>query len=134
MFDEEAIQQMQAMPPCLDLDKPPSEEELEAALSKLKKRKAGGKTGIFHKLVMFRGAVLWIRLLELMQVMWREGEVVADWKNAEVVPIPKKGDLQRCDNWRGILRCIKASPRCVGTSCVTFACVYIIVVKLCKLT
>ena len=31
--------------------------------------------------------------------MWREGEVVADWKNAEVVLIPKKGDLQRCENW-----------------------------------
>ena len=25
-----------------------------------------------------------------------------DWKNAEVVPIPKKGGLLHCDNWRGI--------------------------------
>ena len=46
--------------------------------------------------MLYGGAVLWDRLLELMQVMWRE--VVADWKDAEVVPIPKKGDLQRCDN------------------------------------
>ena len=30
------------------------------------------------------------------------------------------------------LRRIKASPSCVGTSCVTFACVYTIVVRLCK--
>ena len=29
---------------------------------------------------------------------------------------------------------IKARPRCVGTSCVTFAFVYIIVVRLCKQT
>ena len=28
--------------------------------------------------------------------------VVRDWKNAEIVPIPKKGDLKHCDNWRGI--------------------------------
>ncbi len=28
--------------------------------------------------------------------------MVADWKNAEIIPIPKKGDLQKCDNWRGI--------------------------------
>ena len=28
--------------------------------------------------------------------------VVEDWKNAEIVPIPKKGDLKVCDNWRGI--------------------------------
>ncbi len=27
---------------------------------------------------------------------------MADWKNAEIVPIPKKGDLMQCDNWRGI--------------------------------
>ena len=33
--------------------------------------------------------------------MWKEGEVVVDWKNAEVVPIPKKG-LQCCANWHGI--------------------------------
>ena len=51
---------------------------------------------------MFGCAALWDRLLELMQDMWREGEVVADWKNAEVMPIPKKGDLLRCDNCRGI--------------------------------
>ena len=98
-FDEEAIQQMQAMPPWLDLDEPPTEEELETALSKLKKSKVGGKTSILPELVMFGDAVLWNRLLELMQVMWRKGEVVTDWKNVEVVLIPKKGDLQRCDNW-----------------------------------
>ena len=101
-FEEEVIQQMQILPPCLDFDEPPTEEELEAALAKMKRRKAGGKTGILPELVLFGGAVLWDRLLELMQAMWREGEVVTDWKNAEVVPIPKKGDLQRCDNWRGI--------------------------------
>jgi len=28
---------------------------------------------------------------------------MADWKDAEVVPVPKKGDLQNCDNWRGII-------------------------------
>ena len=51
---------------------------------------------------MFGGATLLDRLLELMQAIWKEGEVVADWKNAEVVPIPKKGDLQSCENWHGI--------------------------------
>ena len=90
------------LPPCLDRDEPPTEEELEAALSKMKRGKAGGKTGILTELVLFGGASLWDRLLELMQDMWREGEVVADWKNAEVVPIPKKGDLLHCDNWHGI--------------------------------
>ena len=96
------IQQMPLMPPYMDFDEPPTEEELEAALAKMKRCKAGGKTGILPELVLFGGTILWDRLLELMQVMWRKGEVVADWKNAAVVPTPKKGDLQHCDNWRGI--------------------------------
>lgn len=37
-----------------------------------------------------------------MQQIWDEGEVVQDWRDAEIVPIPKKGYLTECDNWRGI--------------------------------
>ena len=37
-----------------------------------------------------------------MKEVWEEERVVGHWKDAEVVPIPKKGDLQVCDNWRGI--------------------------------
>ena len=46
--------------------------------------------------------MLWDRLMELMRAMWREGKVIVDWKDAEVVPIFKEGDLQQCDNWWGI--------------------------------
>ena len=28
--------------------------------------------------------------------------MVKDWKDATILPIPKKGNLQVCDNWRGI--------------------------------
>jgi len=28
--------------------------------------------------------------------------VFKDWRDALIVPVPKKGDLQSCDNWRGI--------------------------------
>ena len=37
-----------------------------------------------------------------MQAIWKKEEVVADWKNAEVVLMPKKGDLRSCDNWCSI--------------------------------
>ena len=65
-FDDAVVQEMPLLPPCLDLDEPSTEEELEAALSKMKRRKAGGKTGILPELVLFGGAILWNRLLELM--------------------------------------------------------------------
>jgi len=28
--------------------------------------------------------------------------VFKDWRDALIVSVPKKGDLQSCDNWRGI--------------------------------
>ena len=37
-------------------------------------------------------------MLQVMQDTWAEGRVVSDWKDAVVVPIPKKGDLTKCDN------------------------------------
>ena len=57
---------------------------------------------ILPELVLFGGATLMDRLLELMQAIWKEGELVVDRKNTEVVAILKKGDLQSCDHWRGI--------------------------------
>ena len=69
-----------------------------SALSKLKNGKAGGKTDILPELVSCGGIHLFERLLVLMQDAWREGKVVDDWKDAVVVPIPKKGNLQRSDN------------------------------------
>jgi len=28
--------------------------------------------------------------------------LIEGWRNAEIVPIPKKGDLKMCDNWHSI--------------------------------
>ena len=49
---------------------------------------------ILPELVLFGRAVLW----EWFTALWREGEVGCGGG----IPIAKKGDLQRCDNWRGI--------------------------------
>ena len=35
-------------------------------------------------------------------LLWEEERVPQDWVNAILIPIPKKGDLSSCDNWRGI--------------------------------
>ena len=32
----------------------------------------------------------------------KAGYAVQDWKDTEIVPIPKKGDIRNCDNWKGI--------------------------------
>ena len=84
------------------LDDLPSSAELVAAKAKMKWGKAGGRTGILPELILCGGPQLHHRLLVLMQEVWKVGYVVQDWKDAEIVPIPKKGDLRICDNWRGI--------------------------------
>ena len=93
---------MTSQPTRLDLDDPPMEAELETALGKLKKGKAGRKTGIPPELIAYGGAELFHRMLELMREVWEERKVVNDCKDAEIVPIPKKGNFQSCDNWQGI--------------------------------
>ena len=99
---DEAVREMISFPPLLELDSPPSEEELMDAMSKMKKRKAGGKSCILSELITYGGPELWDRILKLMEQVWKDGQVVRDWKDAVIIPIPKKGDLKCCDNWRGI--------------------------------
>ena len=41
-------------------------------------------------------------LLDLVKDVWQEGKFPEDWRDAVLVPIPKRGDLCQCDNWRGI--------------------------------
>ena len=48
------------------------------------------------------GASLLEYFLELFHQVWRNECVPQEWKDALIVPIPKKGDLSCCDNWRGI--------------------------------
>ena len=40
--------------------------------------------------------------MELVPDVWRECSVPGDWRDAILVPIPKKGDISSCDNWRRI--------------------------------
>ena len=42
------------------------------------------------------------RMLELVHDVWNEKSVLECWSDAILIPIPKKGDLSHCNNWRGI--------------------------------
>ena len=77
-------------------------QELHQALSKMKLGKAGGQSGIVPEMLLHGGSDLHQVLHQLLLDMWQSQSVVAEWRNAVVVPIPKKGDIHVCDNWRGI--------------------------------
>ena len=81
----------------------PTEEELMEAIEKLKNGKAGGESGVLPELVKVACIDEFPkRLLELVHDVWKEKSVPAEWRDAILIPIPKKGDLSHCDNWRGI--------------------------------
>ena len=85
-----------------ELEVPPTEEEVVSALYRMKGSKAGGKTGILPEMVKSCGGLLLEYLMDLFQTVWKEGRVPEEWRDAILIPIPKKGDLSHCDNWRGI--------------------------------
>ena len=41
-------------------------------------------------------------ILKLFCMVWKEKCVLSEWRDALLVPVPKKEDLSSCDNWRGI--------------------------------
>ena len=73
-------------------------------VGKLKKGKAGGSSGILPEMVKVacQDPDFSDRLPCLVNTALRETCVPKDWPDAVLVPIPKKGDLSSCDNWRGI--------------------------------
>ena len=88
-----------------EMAEPPNEEELLDAVMKLRNGKAAGESGILPEMVKAAccdGNFVEM-LLELVTEVWTESGVPADWSDAVLIPIPKKGDLSQCDNWRGIL-------------------------------
>ena len=82
------------LPSLLHFDDPPTTEELEVALSQLKIRKADGLSAILLELILFGDSVLRDRLLAFMKDVWNEGRVFNAWRDALIVPVPKKANIQ----------------------------------------
>jgi len=42
-------------------------------------------------------------LTRVCNFVWQQEAVTADWRRGVIIPLPKKGDLTDCNNWRGIM-------------------------------
>ena len=82
----------------------PSATEVRKGLSKLKNGKAAGSSGILPEMLKVgqKYSEFVEMLKELLGEVWLERRVPQEWIDAILVPIPKKGNLHSCDNWRGI--------------------------------
>ena len=39
---------------------------------------------------------------DLFSKIWSTDDIPSDWNNGLIVKLPMTGDLQNCDNWRGV--------------------------------
>ena len=70
------------------------------------KREAVGPDGLpaeLLKLGLQQDRTILLELHRLTTLIWREGKVPQQWKNAVIIVLHKKGDKTECGNYRGIL-------------------------------
>ena len=77
-------------------------EDVIKAVRNLKKNKADGTDRIHPELRKYRGTKLWSRIYELVRQIWEEERMPEEWKEIIIVPIDRKGNRNRCENYRGI--------------------------------
>jgi endonuclease/exonuclease/phosphatase family metal-dependent hydrolase len=81
----------------------PSKEEIKNAIKLLKDRKAAGPDGIPAEAIKADKDISTELLYKLLGKIWEKEEIPTDWKEGYLVKLPKKGDLQECTNYRGIM-------------------------------
>ena len=93
----------------LDCSQPPEEdlqpilrEEVEIAVASLKKGKSAGVDNIPAELVQAGGETMIDVLTEICNRIWRTGEWRTPWTQSLIITLPKKGNLQLCQNYRTI--------------------------------
>ncbi|XP_072163210.1 uncharacterized protein [Diadema setosum] len=85
------------------LDVPPSEKEVDIAITQLSCGRAPGSDSIPAEVYKKDGPITLIKLTKLYQSMWNKEQLPKEFRDATVVHIYKrKGNRQACDNHRGI--------------------------------
>ena len=98
-IDPSIISNVPQHPVANELADPPTLDEVARALMHFKKMKALGRDGIMVELLQQGGP----KALEALHTLISSRELVPqDWVEAVIVPLPKKGNLEIRDNWRGI--------------------------------
>ena len=97
----------------LDTDGPITIQEFEKAVHRVRAQsKAPGDDGILTGFWALGGSGAYggrydpspfgAALFELVSAMFEQGVIPEAWTTSRICPIPKKGDLQDTNNWRGI--------------------------------
>jgi hypothetical protein len=75
-------------------------EDVKKAKRNLKNNKAAGTDRIHPELIQYGGNKLLNRMYELVRQIWEKERIPEEWKETIIVPIYKRGDRDRCENYR----------------------------------
>ena len=81
-------------------DHPILRTEVEAAVQSPKKGKSAGVDNIPVELVQAGGEDVITTLTTICNKIWQTGEWSTPWTQSLVITLPKKGNLQQCQNYR----------------------------------
>ena len=76
--------------------------KIETAIKSQRDGKSPGCDGIPAEMIKAAGEEGVRVYLSLCRKIWNSGQWPRDWKRAVFMPLPKKGDLQECSNYRTI--------------------------------
>ena len=77
-------------------------KEVEAAIQSLKKGKSAGVDNIPAELVQAGGEDVITTLRTICNKIWQTGEWPTPWTQSFIITLPKKGNLQQCQNYQTI--------------------------------
>ena len=86
-------------------DERPTKEEITIAMKAMANEKAVGPDGLpaeLLKLGLQQDRTILLEFHRLTTLIWREGKVPLQWKDAVITVLHKKGDTTECGNYRGI--------------------------------
>lgn len=81
---------------------PPTQEEIQQHIRKLKNGKSSGEDGIIAELLKNLGPRSLQEITQIIQEIWRTEKLPDDWKCALIHPLHKKGEKSDVNNYRGI--------------------------------
>ena len=80
----------------------PTLKGVKRAIKSLKNNRATGIDQISAELLKHGGEALDNQIYKLTLMIWRQEEIPGDWETGVIMPVHKKGDKTRCENYRGI--------------------------------
>ncbi|VDP58316.1 unnamed protein product [Schistosoma mattheei] len=93
---------IEAAPTDLPIDVGSTIEEISMAIRQIKSGKATGPDNIPAEALKADVAATARILHILFNKIWDEEQVPTEWKEGHLIKIPKKGDLSKCESYRGI--------------------------------